>query len=1086
MKRRFVSALLALVLLSLLLPASSSAASSKRLLGDVNGDGEIDVADYMTVKRIVVRSINADDLQLRAADVNRDGEVDAADYILIKRDVVGSYHISGYIEEPAKHYRTAISYGKTYTVSLPASETYPDDYGFELTDGFTGSFSPSYTSAAFSGYAGGSGNSVSVTLDLGDDGKDLNAFELYYLSVNEAGIYIPNSVAVYGSVDGNGFTKIGEAAVPSFAGGTVSAAVLDLESPVDYRYVRFTASKSSYWLFLSEAVVYADTEKSSYRRLLDAADDSYASEKMSESVISSGIRKVSNGKTYDPAKGESVVSTGAGYVFSKDLFDTRAPFSATKLTDNSDPYPDVDSGFSVGIPASDPPYLTVDLGSVKNDLYAFELSCTNLPPSRIELPPYVDISVGTSASDLTAVARVYSVSSEQQYYTYRAALTKLTNARYVRFTFPRGYDGYFYWFDELRVYANAPEVKEPDYLYGGFDLKFSSDLKYWDESDKDYNSTVNLTAGLKAQVLSEIPVDLNILPYYNTRNVESTSLLTDGVKSASTSRYNGSWAEFSYGGGRRFFYDLGAVSSVKSLSLHVLDVNGINSGHLNNIKLVVSEDGEDWYLAAQIFPVHSDGVYITDPSIVLASAVRARYVCAVVSFNEMRAYIGEITVTGTKNVNGTKSAAQIGHKKFDVFKLIGESGYQCPDHTCLDGVNDIMLIYHNAGTVSENMLKPYVGYIDRNGMAKDTMFDGYLFLPSTAELPSGGRPYGTNYKSDWDYLFNDMLGSQGDIDKLEAVAEKVKYETGRKSLQLKVFVAIPHLDVTLASFGDIDGDGVSENLTKQDDRIKVVTDYVKRVESAFKAKKYINLKLCGFYWFHEAITSADVSTAKAACAAVKGLGYPMFWIPYYEATGFSRWKEFGFESGCLQPNYAFDSSVGVSRLYSAAAIARTYNMSIEIEIQDNALYNRTFYNKYINYLKCGVTEGYIDAIHMYYQSFSIISRAAYSDSPIQRLLYDYTYRFIKGDLKITPDAPESISFETSKERALKSTVALTNDPVRMYKTALSPSHGSVSMNEDGSFTYYPNAGFTGTDTFTYRVSDRIDWSEESLVTVKVS
>jgi hypothetical protein len=36
-----------------------------------------------------------------------------------------------------------------------------------------------------------------------------------------------------------------------------------------------------------------------------------------------------------------------------------------------------------------------------------------------------------------------------------------------------------------------------------------------------------------------------------------------------------------------------------------------------------------------------------------------------------------------------------------------------------------------------------------------------------------------------------------------------------------------------------------------------------------------------------------------------------------------------------------------------------------------------------------------------------------------------------------------------------------------------PAHGSLSINPDGTFSYTPQAGFTGTDTFTYTVSDAV-------------
>jgi hypothetical protein len=37
----------------------------------------------------------------------------------------------------------------------------------------------------------------------------------------------------------------------------------------------------------------------------------------------------------------------------------------------------------------------------------------------------------------------------------------------------------------------------------------------------------------------------------------------------------------------------------------------------------------------------------------------------------------------------------------------------------------------------------------------------------------------------------------------------------------------------------------------------------------------------------------------------------------------------------------------------------------------------------------------------------------------------------------------------------------------------SPAHGTLSVNPNGSFSYTPAAGFTGTDTFTYKVSDAV-------------
>ncbi|MEM9131974.1 MAG: Ig-like domain-containing protein [Actinomycetota bacterium] len=51
--------------------------------------------------------------------------------------------------------------------------------------------------------------------------------------------------------------------------------------------------------------------------------------------------------------------------------------------------------------------------------------------------------------------------------------------------------------------------------------------------------------------------------------------------------------------------------------------------------------------------------------------------------------------------------------------------------------------------------------------------------------------------------------------------------------------------------------------------------------------------------------------------------------------------------------------------------------------------------------------------------------------------------------------------------------------------SLRPSNGAVAVESDGSFTYTPNAGFVGTDTFLIRVSDGNWTSKEAVVTVVV-
>ena len=44
------------------------------------------------------------------------------------------------------------------------------------------------------------------------------------------------------------------------------------------------------------------------------------------------------------------------------------------------------------------------------------------------------------------------------------------------------------------------------------------------------------------------------------------------------------------------------------------------------------------------------------------------------------------------------------------------------------------------------------------------------------------------------------------------------------------------------------------------------------------------------------------------------------------------------------------------------------------------------------------------------------------------------------------------------------------DPLTAVTGGTRPASGVVMLNDDGSFTYTPDAGFVGTDSFTYRAA----------------
>ena len=55
------------------------------LLGDVDGDGDVDASDALLVLRYVLGLVSFDDNTLAIADVNNDGAADSLDVIIILR-----------------------------------------------------------------------------------------------------------------------------------------------------------------------------------------------------------------------------------------------------------------------------------------------------------------------------------------------------------------------------------------------------------------------------------------------------------------------------------------------------------------------------------------------------------------------------------------------------------------------------------------------------------------------------------------------------------------------------------------------------------------------------------------------------------------------------------------------------------------------------------------------------------------------------------------------------------------------------------------------------------------------------------------
>ena len=84
------------------------------------------------------------------------------------------------------------------------------------------------------------------------------------------------------------------------------------------------------------------------------------------------------------------------------------------------------------------------------------------------------------------------------------------------------------------------------------------------------------------------------------------------------------------------------------------------------------------------------------------------------------------------------------------------------------------------------------------------------------------------------------------------------------------------------------------------------------------------------------------------------------------------------------------------------------------------------------------------------------------------------------------------SYTVNQDATLNITApgVMTNDndpdgnPINSFLVT-APAHGSLIFGTDGSFTYIPTAGWSGTDTYTYRLFDGTDFSNTATVTITV-
>ncbi|MBR5279055.1 MAG: DUF4855 domain-containing protein [Clostridia bacterium] len=522
------------------------------------------------------------------------------------------------------------------------------------------------------------------------------------------------------------------------------------------------------------------------------------------------------------------------------------------------------------------------------------------------------------------------------------------------------------------------------------------------------NQITDLLLGVPAfgaSTVTDVP-DECITAYHNTPVQDFT--LTNGTRAQSIDYTDPAYTHFTHGTGRTIIYKLPNLSAVTGASTALLLDRALGIRLANRISVFLSVDGVNWQRIYNNRSITNEN----DKTIVqiqmdFDNAYKASWVRFDIGVM-CHVWMDHLSLYGTTAIPET-AIEPVNDGNAKPASLLYPNKYPSYDDLC--GIKNIWLAYNcmppevlaeealaklDKYTVEE--AKVYVGYYNKEGKLEDTFFDSALFLPYSRFT------YSKHYKSadGWKYYIDNLFADGENVDALNEAVGIVGKELG-VDFKLKLFFSIfhtaPHYGSFPEKFGDIDDDGIDEDLSKLEDKIKVTKWMIDTQIARLNEKERKNLELSGFYWFEEEIASDnpyEYEVMEFASNYVHSLGYKLIWIPYYQAAGYTEWQENGFDVACMQPNYAFNPNVPLKRLYDNAAQCKRLGMCYELEINQVEVPSDS--DKYKEYLEAGVSEGFMHTIKMYYQDCRAFWIAYNSKDEFIRSVYDDTYLFAKEKL----------------------------------------------------------------------------------------
>ncbi len=328
------------------------------------------------------------------------------------------------------------------------------------------------------------------------------------------------------------------------------------------------------------------------------------------------------------------------------------------------------------------------------------------------------------------------------------------------------------------------------------------------------------------------------------------------------------------------------------------------------------------------------------------------------------------------------------------------------------GFRHCALIYLCGAARPAGYFKPLLVKFENGGPTAQPGFDAYLFLSYT--FASGGKAeIDKSVKSDWDAIFNGFFaGDDSYVPALARAARELKL--GWKP---KVMVSLSWLHPGVSDFGDVDGDGRSENLGDASGRRAVLAWFIDRVER--EMSRYPELELWGFYMMREGMRPDDLAEAREYSGIVHDRGLRILWIPYYNAGGLEDTRKAGFDAVILQSNWTFNTfhsggDLRRNRLRASAARSREMGFGVELELNDADNPSPWMRRIFLEALETGCKDGFQSAATAYY--FSGGNSLAGSENPEDRALYAAWMDYIAGK-PVTAPRDNDFSIERRSDGA---------------------------------------------------------------------